>query len=149
MKLTKDQQQSLTILMKPQNAILLIPCLLAGPTLIAVLLYEVIQYKTLSESDKESLHTAEYVLSFLSSLVLFVMVFYSIIGSLKYLSVLSNLKSLLIFLIIIALSPFGFTVLKIQLDAKLSEESRAILSSLIIVWVIPVVRYSVGLSIGM
>jgi hypothetical protein len=40
-------------------------------------------------------------------------------------------------------------VLKIQLDAKLSEVSRAILSSLIIVWVIPVVRYSVGLSIGM
>ena len=86
MKLTKDQQQSLTNLMKPQNAILLIPCLLAGPTLIAVLLYEVIQYKTLSESDKESLHTAEYILSFLSSLVLFAMVFYSIIGSLKYLS---------------------------------------------------------------
>lgn len=125
-----------------RQAHILTPAFLSAPALIGVLIYEFVEKKSLSTSEKDNLVYAELGLSFLASLVLYIFIWGLI--SIKF-----SFTLILIILFVILISPFGLAVIKVSLKDTLDETYTDALSGLIILSTLFFTRLSVFLSIGL
>jgi len=125
-----------------RQAYFLTPAFLSAPALIGVLIYELVEKKSLSTSEKDNLAYAELGLSFLASLLVYIFIW-------GLISINFSFTLILIILFIILISPFGLAVLKVSLKDTLDETSTDALSGLIILSTIFFTRLSVFLSIGL
>ena len=125
-----------------RQAHILTPAFLSAPALIGVLIYELVEKKSLSTSEKDQLVYAELGLSFLASLLVYIFIWGLI--SIKF-----SFTLILIILFVIVISPFGLAVLKVSLKDTLDETSTDALSGLIILSTIFFTRLSLALSIAL
>jgi multisubunit Na+/H+ antiporter MnhG subunit len=125
-----------------RQAHILTPAFLSAPALIGVLIYELVEKKSLSTSEKDNLAYAELGLSFLASLLVYIFIWGLI--SIKF-----SFTLILIILFVILISPFGLAVLKVSLKDTLDETSTDALSGLIILSTIFFTRLSLALSIAL
>lgn len=125
-----------------RQAHILTPAFLSAPALIGVLIYELVEKKSLSTSEKDNLAYAELGLSFLASLLVYIFIWGLI--SIKF-----SFTLILIILFVILISPFGLAVLKVSLKDTLDETSTDALSGLIILSTLFFTRVSLAVSIAL
>ena len=125
-----------------RQAHILTPAFLSAPALIGVLIYELVEKKSLSTSEKDQLVYAELGLSFLASLLVYIFIWGLI--SIKF-----SFTLILIILFVILISPFGLAVLKVSLKDTLDETSTDALSGLIILSTLFFTRVSLAVSIAL
>jgi multisubunit Na+/H+ antiporter MnhG subunit len=125
-----------------RQAHILTPAFLSAPALIGVLIYELVEKKSLSTSEKDQLAYAELGLSFLASLLVYIFIWGLI--SIKF-----SFTLILIILFVILISPFGLAVLKVSLKDTLDETSTDALSGLIILSTLFFTRVSLAVSIAL
>lgn len=125
-----------------RQAHFLTPAFLSAPALIGVLIYELVEKKSLSTSEKDNLAYAELGLSFLASLLVYIFIWGLI--SIKF-----SFTLILIILFVILISPFGLAVLKVSLKDTLDETSTDALSGLIILSTLFFTRVSLAVSIAL
>jgi len=139
-----------------RQAHFLTPLFLSAPALIGVLIYEFVEQKNLTQPVKDQLLYTELGLSFLASLIVFMVIWSVFIwGAISASRWMSPTEArhvpvrLLSMLAIFILSPFGLTILKVSLKDTLDKIYIDALSVLIILSTIPFTQVSVGMAIGL
>lgn len=102
------------------------PFYLGQLILICLIVYRITSNK-LSIKEKEGISYAELVVSFLASFVPIVIYGQSLFFMILFLS-MKNIKLIMYYVLLLLLTPFVFTILRVALENKASEEQKLILS---------------------
>lgn len=109
------------------------PFFAANLVLIGLLCYRLIQANELSEDEKKKLSYAEIAFSFIGSLIVIVLYFIYLLllifGTSKW-SYIIRLPYILVIIALLLLTPFVITVLRVGLDAKLTDQQKNILAGI-------------------
>jgi len=132
------------------------PVFIAQVLLIGLISYRLIKSSELTEPDKKKMSYVELVLSFAASfLFIFIYVVFGILGGIKILSfgtprdIFFGLRTIFISLILlIFLTPFGLTTLRVALQDKLTEQQKIVLSGLTVPLTVAICWYGLLFTTG-
>lgn len=127
------------------------PIILSHVILIGLITYRLIKTNELSEDEKKKISYAEILLSFIASLFILYLIFFTFLMfglSIQRNPSINMLGFLFYPLLFLLLTPFSLTAFRVGLQDKLSTHQDNILSGLVILSTLIYGRYTIGISIG-